>query len=62
MGLTTHCAIHIAYDERTRARIREEAERLAWAARQGIPVPEVLDVRPEWLITKRAVNDGATGG
>ena len=62
VGLTASSAIHIAYDDRTRARIREEAERLRWAARQGIPVPAVLDVRPEWLVTSRAVNDDATGG
>ena len=62
VGLTTDCAIHIAYDEPTRARIREESARLAWAARQGIPVPEVRDSRPAWLVTARAANDGATGG
>ncbi len=62
VGLTTQCAIHIAYDDRTRARIREEAERLRWAARCGIPVPEVRDQRPEWLITSRAVNDEVTSG
>jgi hypothetical protein len=62
VGLTTDCAIHIAYDEPTRARIREEAARLDWAARQDIPVPEVRDSRPDWLVTVRATNDGATGG
>jgi hypothetical protein len=62
VGLTADCAIHIAYDERTRNRIAEEAARLQWAARQGIPVPAVRDSRPEWLVTERAVNDGATGG
>jgi aminoglycoside phosphotransferase len=62
VGLTTQCAIHIAYDDRTRARIREEAERLRWAARCGIPVPPVRDQRPEWLITSRAVNDEVTRG
>ena len=62
VGLTKRSAIHIAYDDRTRARIREEAERLRWAARCGIPVPEVQDERPEWLITARAVNDEVTSG
>lgn len=62
VGLTSDWAIHIAYDDRTRARIRDEAERLRWAARQGIPVPEVRDLRPEWLVTGRAVDDGAAGG
>jgi hypothetical protein len=62
VGLTPDCAIHIAYDERTRNRIQEEAARLRWAARQAIPVPAVRDSRPEWLVTERAVNDGATGG
>jgi aminoglycoside phosphotransferase len=62
VGLTSQCAIHIAYDDRTRARIRQEAERLLWAARCGIPVPEVRDQRPEWLITARAVNDEVTSG
>ncbi|HEY3239790.1 MAG TPA: hypothetical protein VGL92_09520, partial [Acidimicrobiia bacterium] len=62
MGLTTQCAIHVAYDDRTRARIREEAERLEWAARCGIPVPVVVDRRDEWLVTARAVNDGVTSG
>lgn len=62
VGLTSECAIHIAYDDRTRARIREEADRLRWAARCGIPVPEVRDERPEWLITTRAVNDEVTSG
>ena len=62
VGLTTDSAIHIAYDDRTRARIREEAERLRWAARCGIPVPEIRDQRPEWLITSRAVNDDVTSG
>jgi hypothetical protein len=62
VGLTTQCAIHVAYNDRTRARIREEAERLRWAARCGIPVPEVRDQRPEWLITARAVNDEVTTG
>ena len=62
VGLTTDCAIHIARDERTRARIQEEADRLAWAARNGIPVPAVVEVRPGWLVTTRAVNDGVTSG
>ena len=62
VGLTTECAIHIAHDERTRNRIREEAERLAWAAHNGIPVPEVIERREDWLVTRRAVNDGVTSG
>lgn len=62
VGLTAQCAVHIAYDDATRSRIGQEAERLAWAARQGIPVPEVVDVRPEWLVTRRAVNDEVTSG
>ena len=62
VGLTTQCAVHIAYDDRTRARIQEEADRLRWAARCGIPVPEIRDQRPEWLITTRAVNDAVTSG
>jgi len=62
VGLTTDCAIHIAHDDRTRTRIREEADRLAWAARNGIPVPAVIDFRPDWLVTGRAVNDGVTTG
>ena len=62
VGLTSDCAIHIAHDDRTRNRIREEAERLAWAARNGIPVPAVVDSRPDWLVTSRAVNDGVTSG
>lgn len=62
VGLTAECAIHIAYDDRTRTRIREEAERLRWAARVGIPVPEIRDETSEWLITSRAVNDEVTSG
>jgi aminoglycoside phosphotransferase (APT) family kinase protein len=62
VGLTRDCAVHIAFDERTRNRIREEAERLAWAARSGIPVPAVVEFRPDWLATTRAVNDGVTSG
>jgi aminoglycoside phosphotransferase len=62
VGLTTDRAVHIAHDDRTRARIREEADRLAWAARNGIPVPAVVEARPDWLVTTRAVNDGVTGG
>ena len=62
VGLTTECAIHIAHDDRTRRRIREEAERLRWAARNGIPVPAVIDQREGWLMTSRAVNDGVTSG
>jgi aminoglycoside phosphotransferase len=62
VGLTTDCAIHIAHDDRTRSRIREEAERLAWAARNGIPVPSVVEQRDGWLATSRAVNDGVTSG
>jgi aminoglycoside phosphotransferase (APT) family kinase protein len=62
VGLTTACAVHIAHDERTRNRIREEADRLAWAARNGIPVPAVVDSQPDWLVTSRAVNDGVTSG
>ena len=62
VGLTTHCAIHIAHDERTRNRIREEAQRLEWAARNGIPVPAVVERRDRWLVTTRAVNDGVTSG
>jgi aminoglycoside phosphotransferase len=62
VGLTTDCAIHMAHDDRTRSRIREEAERLAWAARNGIPVPAVVEQRPQWLVTTRAVNDGVTRG
>jgi aminoglycoside phosphotransferase (APT) family kinase protein len=60
--LTAECAIYIGYDTRTRARIREEGERLAWAARQGVPVPAVAELSPDWLITARVKNDGATGG
>jgi aminoglycoside phosphotransferase len=62
VGLTTNRAVHIAHDDRTRARIRDEAERLAWAARNGIPVPAVVEWRPNWLVTARAVNDGVTSG
>ncbi|MDQ1489821.1 MAG: Phosphotransferase enzyme family [Actinomycetota bacterium] len=62
VGLTTDRAIHIAHDDRTRKRIREEAERLAWAARNGIPVPAVVESRTDWLITARAVDDGVTTG
>jgi hypothetical protein len=62
VGLTTDCAIHIAHDDRTRNRIREEADRLAWAARNGIPVPAVVDSQADWLVTSRAVNDGVTTG
>jgi aminoglycoside phosphotransferase len=62
VGLTTDCAIHIAHDERTRNRIRDEADRLAWAARNRIPVPAVVDQREDWLVTRRAVNDGVTSG
>lgn len=62
VGLTTDRAIYVAYNERTRARLREESERLAWAARQGIPVPAIRDSQPEWLVTTRVVNDRATGG
>lgn len=62
VGLTTDCAIHIAHDDRTRRRIREEAERLGWAARNGVPVPAVIDQREEWLVTSRAVNDQVTSG
>jgi hypothetical protein len=62
VGLTTDCAIHIAHDDRTRSRIRDEAERLRWAARNGIPVPAVIESRPDWLVTARAVNDGVTSG
>ena len=62
VGLTTDCAIHIAHDDRTRNRVKEEAARLAWAARNGIPVPAVVDQREEWLVTSRAVNDQVTSG
>ena len=62
VGLTTGCAVHIAHDDRTRNRIREEAERLEWAARNGIPVPAVVERRERWLVTTRAVNDGVTSG
>jgi aminoglycoside phosphotransferase len=62
VGLTTDCAIHIAHDDRTRNRIREEAERLGWAARNGIPVPAVIDQREQWLVTSRAVNHQVTTG
>lgn len=62
VGLTTDCAIHIAHDDRTRARVREEAARLGWAARNGIPVPSVVEQRDGWLATTRAVNDGVTSG
>ena len=46
VGLTSAYAVHIAHDDRTRARIRGEAERLAWAARNGIPVPAVVEAPP----------------
>jgi aminoglycoside phosphotransferase len=62
VGLTTDCAIHIAHDDRTRGRIRDEADRLAWAGRNGIPVPGVVEQRANWLATTRAVNDGVTSG
>ena len=62
VGLTSAYAVHIAHDDRTRARIREEAERLGWAARNGIPVPAVVEARPSWLVTTRAVNDGVQSG
>ena len=62
VGLTTRGAIHIAHDDRTRSRIREEAERLEWAARNGIPVPAVVERRENWLVTTRAVNDNVTSG
>ena len=62
VGLTTECAIHIAHDDRTRGRIREEAQRLGWAGRNGIPVPSVVEQRDGWLATTRAVDDGVTSG
>jgi aminoglycoside phosphotransferase len=62
VGLTAGHAVHIAHDDRTRGRIRDEAGRLAWAARNGIPVPAVVEARPDWLVTTRAVNDGVTRG
>ena len=62
VGLSSNHAVHIAHDNRTRNRIREEAQRLAWAARNGIPVPAVVEVQPDWLVTTRAVNDGVTTG
>jgi aminoglycoside phosphotransferase len=62
VGLTSGFAVHIAHDDRTRDRIREEADRLGWAARNGIPVPAVVEARPDWLVTTRAVNDGVTTG
>ncbi|MGH7535354.1 MAG: phosphotransferase, partial [Gemmatimonadales bacterium] len=62
VGLTSGYAVHVAYDDRTRARIREESERLAWASRQGIPVPKVHSVTDEWLISERARDDKAVGG
>lgn len=62
VGLTGTHAVHIGYDDRTRRRIREEAARLAWAARQGIPVPAVVDVNDDWLVSERARDDKATGG
>lgn len=62
VGLTSSCAIHIAYDDRTRSRIREEAARLEWAARQGIPVPEVRELTDNWLVSRRAVDDKVTTG
>lgn len=62
VGLTSAFAVHVAHDDRTRSRIRDEADRLGWAARNGIPVPAVVEVRADWLVTTRAVNDGVTTG
>jgi hypothetical protein len=62
VGLTSRHAVHIAYDDRTRKRIREEAERLAWASRQQIPVPGVIELTDEWLITERATDDKISSG
>jgi aminoglycoside phosphotransferase len=62
VGLTPTRAVHIAYDDRTRNRIKEEAARLVWASEQGIPVPAVEDSTPDWLVTTRAVDHKATGG
>lgn len=62
VGLTGAHAVHIAYDDRTRSRIREEAARLAWAAGQGIPVPAVVELTDDWLISVRATDDKASGG
>ncbi|MGH8998213.1 MAG: phosphotransferase [Acidimicrobiia bacterium] len=62
VGLTTAYAVHIAYDDRTRRRITEEADRLQWAAGCGVPVPAVEALTPEWLVTVRAVDDKVTAG
>jgi aminoglycoside phosphotransferase len=62
VGLTPDFAVHIAHDDRTRGRIRDEAQRLVWAGRNGIPVPAVVESRPDWLVTTRAANDAVTTG
>src|SRR5688500_6204572 len=57
VGLTTSHAVYVAYDATSHARIHAEAERLAWAAGCGLPVPQVLISDCRWLVTSRVAND-----
>lgn len=56
VGLTSHHAVHVAYDCASEARVHLEAERLLWAGRCGLPVPEVVLCGSSWLITTRAMH------
>lgn len=62
VGLTSRHAVYLGGDERACRRIQLEGERLLWAARNGLPVPQLVERGPGWLVTERAPDDGHKRG
>ena len=62
VAITGHAIVYLAGDDSARRRIHREGARLLWAARNGIPVPEVLDQAPNWLVTRRVPDDPKPDG
>ena len=61
VALTASAAVYLAYDPPSRARLRQEASCLRWAAAAGVTVPGVLLERPAWMATERLPNDPPAG-
>ena len=53
VALTDSYAVYVAPTETARRSLALEEARLRWAASQGIPVPEVVELTGDWLITRR---------
>ena len=61
VALTPGYAVYLAGDDAGRQRLPLEERRVRWAASQGIPVPEVVELGEGWLISRRVPRGDQVG-